>query len=86
MLKRLARTCPNVAFLNFIEVQEELRSGELRFVPLAGRNARQKIVLVHRASGHLDPVASVVAHFVSDAAQAKAAAFLSSYGPVTGTA
>jgi len=81
MIKRLARTSPNVAFLNFIEVEEELRSGELIFVPLVGRNARQNIALVHRASGPLDPVTSVVANFVSDAAKAKAAAFLSSHGP-----
>jgi DNA-binding transcriptional LysR family regulator len=62
LMKSLARAVPHVSILNRADVEEEVRSGLLAFVPLRlARNAHQKVHLVHRAKGILDGAASLVA-------------------------
>ncbi len=65
LLRRMARTCPCVTFMCDFEVTEEIRLGRLAFIPIQGGTARQTVTLVHRASGPLDPVVSVVAGFIA---------------------
>ena len=69
MMKRLARIAPHATFLSFVEVHEELRSGELAFVPFDGTHARQKLSLLHRAMTALEPVVSIVAEHIAGHAQ-----------------
>ena len=67
LMKHLAREAPAVTFMSLIELGEDLRSGHLAFVPFLGSAARQKVSLVHRAAGPLDPVASVLVQHVTEA-------------------
>ena len=67
LMKHLARESPSVSFMSLIEVDEDLRAGRLAFVPFMGAAARQNVTLVHRSSGPLDPVVSVVAQHLADA-------------------
>lgn len=67
LLRRMARTSPSVTFMCAFEIEDDLRLGRLAFVPIQGDAARQTVTLVHRASGPVDPVASVVASFVAAA-------------------
>lgn len=71
LMKLAARDNPCVTFMSLIEVDREVRAGELAFVPLAGPKAEQSVSLVHRASGSLDPVASMVAQHVTRRIAAK---------------
>ncbi|RYB02576.1 LysR family transcriptional regulator [Lichenibacterium ramalinae] len=67
LLRRMARTSPCITFMCGFEVDEEVRLGRLAFVPIQGGTVRQTVSLVHRASGPLDPVVSVVASFIGAA-------------------
>ncbi len=65
LMKHLARESPSVSFMSLIEVDEDLHAGRLAFVPFTGSAARQNVVLVHRASGPIDTVVSVVAQHLA---------------------
>jgi DNA-binding transcriptional LysR family regulator len=58
MMKRLAGRAPHVTFLNRVDVDQELRDGDLAFLPLMGAAGRQRLLLVERARGTLSPAAS----------------------------
>ncbi|TJZ94254.1 LysR family transcriptional regulator [Paracoccus gahaiensis] len=58
MMKRLVRRSPHVTFLNRVDVDQELRDGDLAFLPLEGAAGRQNLSLAHRARGALSPAAS----------------------------
>lgn len=58
MMKRLARHAPHVTFLNRADVEQELRDGDLHFLGLMGAAGRQRLVLVERGRGTLNPAAS----------------------------
>lgn len=58
MMKRLAGRAPHVTFLNRVDVDRELRDGDLVFLPLMGAAGRQRIMLVERARGTLNPAAA----------------------------
>lgn len=58
MMKRLARHAPHVTFLNRVDVDQEIRDGDLVFLPLIGAAGRQRLLLVQRARGTLGPAAS----------------------------
>ncbi|WP_172328503.1 LysR family transcriptional regulator [Mangrovicoccus sp. HB161399] len=58
LMKRLTRRAPHVAFLNRVDIDQELRDGDLAFLPLQGAAGRQRLTLVHRARGTLSPAAS----------------------------
>ncbi|ANT62496.1 LysR family transcriptional regulator [Salipiger sp. CCB-MM3] len=57
MMKRLVRQPPNVTFLNRVDVDQELRDGDLAFLPLLAAAGRQRLSLVHRSRGALSPAA-----------------------------
>ncbi|MDQ0455755.1 LysR family transcriptional regulator [Rhizobium paknamense] len=61
LMKQLAYTAPHITFLNRVDVDRELRAGELAFVPLSGANGVQRLNILHRARGSLSPAAS---HFI----------------------
>ena len=65
LMKHLARESPTISFMSLIEVDEDLRAGRLAFVPFTGTAARQNVTLVHRASGPLDALVSVVAQHLA---------------------
>lgn len=58
MMKRLVRRAPHVTFLNRVDVDQELRDGDLAFLPLEGAAGRQRLMLVHRTRGPLSPAGS----------------------------
>lgn len=64
LMKRLARRAPHLAILNRADIEQELRCGDLAFVPFSSGNGRQTISLVHREKGVLDPAASMLAHII----------------------
>lgn len=67
LMKHLACEVPAVTFMSLIDVGEDLRRGRLAFVPFADSAAGQKVTLVHRFVGPLDPVISVVVRHVAAA-------------------
>lgn len=58
MMKHLVRRAPHITFLNRVDVDQELRDGDLAFLPLEGAAGRQQLVLAQRARGALSPAAS----------------------------
>lgn len=70
LMRRMARHAPCVTFMCGFEVEEDIRLGQLAFVPVQGGTVRETVTLVHRASGPLDPVVSVVASFIGAACTA----------------
>lgn len=62
LMKRLAHTPPHITFLNRVDVDRELASGELVFIPLAGAAGLQRLNILHRTRGSLSPAAS---HFIN---------------------
>jgi DNA-binding transcriptional LysR family regulator len=58
LMKRLVRRSPHVTFLNRVDVDQEIRDGDLAFLPLEGSAGRQRLVLAHRVRGQLSPAAS----------------------------
>jgi DNA-binding transcriptional LysR family regulator len=58
MMKRLVRRAPHITFLNRVDVDGELRDGDLAFLPLEGAAGRQRLMLAHRAKGQLSPAGS----------------------------
>lgn len=61
-LKYLARTGAAVTFLSRIDVDEDLRSGRLRYIPLLGRTLRNhELRLGHRRGALLTPAIALVA-------------------------
>ncbi len=67
LMRLLARTSPHVTCLSLVEVDLDVATGALAFVPFTGPHARQSVALVHRAAGPLDAVASVFAQHVGTA-------------------
>ncbi|MFT3689695.1 LysR family transcriptional regulator [Paenirhodobacter sp.] len=66
LMKRLVRQSAHVTFLNRVDVDQELRDGDLAFLPLIGAAGRQRLSLVHRSRGSLSPAASRFMQFVLD--------------------
>lgn len=66
LMKRLAHAQPHVTFLNRVDVDRELLSGELVFIPLAGASGVQRLNILHRARGSLSPAASHFINFASE--------------------
>jgi len=64
LMRRLARDVPNVAFLNMADVDQDLRSGSLIFVPFDAPAAHQNVFLIHRQKGSPDPAASMVMQYI----------------------
>jgi DNA-binding transcriptional LysR family regulator len=63
LMKRLARTVPNITFLNPVDIAEELRGGLLRLVPVREIEGKPQILsLVHRSRGALETAASLLAN------------------------
>ncbi|MTH76883.1 LysR family transcriptional regulator [Paracoccus aestuariivivens] len=58
MMKRLVRRSPHVTFLNRVDVDQELRDGDLAFLPIETAAGRQRLMLAHRARGQLSPAGS----------------------------
>ncbi|HWL58261.1 MAG TPA: LysR family transcriptional regulator [Paracoccus sp. (in: a-proteobacteria)] len=58
MMKRLVRRPPHVTILNRVDVDQELRDGDLAFLPLEAAAGRQRLILAHRARGQLSPAGS----------------------------
>ena len=65
LLKHMARCEPCVTFMSLLEVREELKAGVLAFIPMQGARTGQSVSLVHRASGAVDPIVSLVAKLVA---------------------
>ncbi|WP_416067496.1 LysR family transcriptional regulator [Rhizobium sp. ZK1] len=61
LMKRLARTTPHITFLNRLDVDREMASGDLVFIPLTGTGSLQRLNILHRARGSLSPAGS---HFM----------------------
>ena len=67
MLREVARTAPNLTFLNELDVADETARGLLRLVPVAELSSqRQTLSLVARRDGALDTAAYLVANEVLD--------------------
>lgn len=66
LMKQLAYSAPHVTFLNRVDVDRELASGALAFVPLAGGDALQRLNILHRVRGSLSPAASHFLHFAQE--------------------
>ncbi|WP_209021269.1 LysR family transcriptional regulator [Paracoccus ravus] len=58
MMKRLVRRAPHITFLNRVDVDQELRDGDLAFLPIEASAGRQRLMLAHRAKGQLSPAGS----------------------------
>ncbi|MDS9469405.1 LysR family transcriptional regulator [Paracoccus sp. MBLB3053] len=58
LMKRLVRRAPHITFLNRVDVDQELRDGDLAFLPLEAAAGRQRLMLAHRARGQLSPAGS----------------------------
>lgn len=56
LLKSMARSCEAVTFLSRIDVDEDLRNGQLVYIPILGRELRNhELRLGRRAGSTLDP-------------------------------
>ncbi|WP_083637458.1 LysR family transcriptional regulator [Pararhizobium arenae] len=66
LMKRLARTTPHITFLNRLDVDREMASGELVFIPLTGTGSLQRLNILHRARGSLSPAGSHFLHFAQE--------------------
>jgi DNA-binding transcriptional LysR family regulator len=64
LMKRLARQAPHVTFLNRADVDQEICDGALAFLPLAGAAGRQRLFVVHRSRGSIEPAASRVIQLI----------------------
>lgn len=64
LMKRLVRQSHHVTFLNRVDVDQELRDGDIAFLPLVGAAGRQRLAVAHRARGALSPAASRFIEFV----------------------
>ncbi|EJL50590.1 transcriptional regulator [Rhizobium sp. CF122] len=72
LMKRLARTTPHITFLNRLDVDREMATGELVFIPLTGTGSLQRLNILHRARGSLSPAGS---HFMQFAQERLHASF-----------
>ena len=72
LMKRLARTTPHVTFLNRLDVDREMATGDLVFIPLTGTDSLQRLNILHRARGSLSPAGS---HFMQFAQERLLASF-----------
>ncbi|TBC88378.1 LysR family transcriptional regulator (plasmid) [Rhizobium leguminosarum] len=72
LMKRLARTTPHITFLNRLDVDREMATGDLVFVPLTGTGSLQRLNILHRARGSLSPAGS---HFMQFAQERLLASF-----------
>ncbi|NKL19724.1 LysR family transcriptional regulator [Rhizobium leguminosarum] len=72
LMKRLARTTPHVTFLNRLDVDREMATGDLVFIPLTGTGSLQRLNILHRARGSLSPAGS---HFMQFAQERLLASF-----------
>lgn len=66
LMKRLVRQSQHVTFLNRVDVDQELRDGDIAFLPLFGAAGRQRLSVVHRARGTLSPASSRFIEFVPE--------------------
>ncbi|MDS7594301.1 LysR family transcriptional regulator [Agrobacterium tumefaciens] len=66
LMKRLARTTPHITFLNRLDVDREMATGELVFIPLTGTGSLQRLNILHRARGSLSPAGSHFLHFAQE--------------------
>ncbi|WP_092585611.1 LysR family transcriptional regulator [Rhizobium mongolense] len=72
LMKRLARTAPHITFLNRLDVDREMATGDLIFIPLTGTGSLQRLNILHRARGSLSPAGS---HFMQFAQERLLASF-----------
>jgi len=72
LMKRLAQTAPHVTFLNRLDVDREMVTGELVFIPLTGTGSLQRLNILHRARGSLSHAGS---HFMQFAQERLLASF-----------
>lgn len=72
LMKRLARTEPHITFLNRLDVDREMVTGELVFIPLTGAGSLQRLNILHRARGSLSHAGS---HFMQFAQERLLASF-----------
>lgn len=72
LMKRLARTTPHITFLNRLDVDREMATGDLVFIPLTGTGSLQRLNILHRARGSLSPAGS---HFMQFAQERLFASF-----------
>lgn len=66
LMKRLVHGAPHVTFLNRVDVDRELQSRELVFLPLTGSAGLQRLNILHRARGSLSPAASHFMHYAQE--------------------
>lgn len=66
LMKRLARTTPHITFLNRLDVDREMASGYLVFIPLTGTRSLQRLNILHRARGSLSAAGSHFMQFAQD--------------------
>lgn len=66
MMKRLVRRPPHVTFLNRVDVDQELRDGDLAFLPLMAAAGRQRLSLVHRSRGAVSSAADGFMQAIKD--------------------
>jgi DNA-binding transcriptional LysR family regulator len=68
LMKRLARTSPNITFLNPVDIGADLRAQTLTLVPVREiENKPQILSLVYRSRGALDPAANLLANDIQAA-------------------
>jgi DNA-binding transcriptional LysR family regulator len=68
LMKRLARTSPNITFLNPVDIGAELRAQTLALIPVREiENKPQILSLVYRSRGALDPAANLLANDIQAA-------------------
>lgn len=58
LMKRLVQRSPHITFLNRVDVDQELKDGDLTFLPLEGAAGRQRLMIAHRVRGQLSPASS----------------------------
>ncbi|UXS03914.1 LysR family transcriptional regulator [Agrobacterium tumefaciens] len=66
LMKRLARTAPHITFLNRLDIDREMATGDLVFIPLTGTGSLQKLNILHRARGSLSPAGSHFMQFAQE--------------------
>ncbi|MGO8566243.1 LysR family transcriptional regulator [Rhizobium ruizarguesonis] len=66
LMKRLARTTPHITFLNRLDVDREMATGDLVFIPLTGTGSLQRLNILHRARGSLSPAGSQFMQFAQE--------------------
>jgi DNA-binding transcriptional LysR family regulator len=64
MMKRLASNSLYLTFLDRSNVEQEVRDGVLRFLPLSGAAGRLVLSIVHRTRGSFQPTAGMFIQFV----------------------